>query len=124
AAASAQDAASRTEQIEQAEQAKSEAMKPAAAGKAEAYVARISDMFLSGQMHWHAFWQNAYSGGGFTVGAGYTRFVSSYNWLDVRGSITPTGYKRIEAEFFAPGLFKRRGTLSVIGRRRDAPPPA
>jgi len=115
-----QDVASRTELIEQAEQAKSEAMKPAAPGKAEAYVARISDAFLSGQMHWHAFWQNAYSGGGFTVGAGYTRFVSAYNTVDVRGSITPSGYKRLEAEFLAPDLFKRRGILSVIGGWREA----
>ena len=78
-------------------------------------MARISDAFLSGQMHWHAFWQNAYSGGGFTVGAGYTQYVSPYNFLDVRGSITPSGYKRLEAEFIAPELFVRRGTLRVLG---------
>jgi hypothetical protein len=116
----AQAASSRAGQIEQAAEAKSEALKPAAPGKAEAYVARISDAFLSGQMHWHAFWQNAYSGGGFTVGAGYTRYVSSYNWIDVRGSITPSGYKRLEAQFFAPDLFRRRGTLSVLGGWREA----
>jgi len=120
AALAAQDPPSRERAIEEAEQAKFEALKPAAPGKAEAYVARISDMFLSGQMHWHAFWQNAYSGGGFTVGAGYTRYVSSYNWIDVRGSITPSGYKRLEAQFFAPDLFKRRGTLSVLGGWREA----
>jgi hypothetical protein len=119
-AAFAQEPGSRTEAIEQAEQAKSEALKPATPGKAEAYVARISDAFLSGQMHWHAFWQNAYSGGGFTLGAGYTRYVSSYNWIDVRGSVTFSGYKRLETEFFAPDLFKRRGTLSVIGGWREA----
>ncbi|HXI28810.1 MAG TPA: hypothetical protein VNG89_10310 [Vicinamibacterales bacterium] len=119
-AAFAQEPASRTEAIEQAEQAKSDALKPATPGKAEAYVARISDAFLSGQMHWHAFWQNAYSGGGFTLGAGYTRYVSSYNWIDVRGSVTFSGYKRLETEFFAPDLFKRRGTLSVIGGWREA----
>jgi hypothetical protein len=119
-AVSAQEAASRTELIEQAEQAKSEALKPATPGKAEAYVARISDTLLSGQMHWHAFWQNAYSGGGFTVGAGYTRFVSPYNTIDVRGSITPSGYKRLEAELLAPTVFKRHGSLSVIGGWREA----
>ena len=119
-AAFAQEPGSRTEAIEQAEQAKSDALKPATPGKAEAYVARISDAFLSGQMHWHAFWQNAYSGGGFTLGAGYTRYVSSYNWIDVRGSVTFSGYKRLETEFFAPDLFKRRGTLSVIGGWREA----
>src|SRR5712672_2407464 len=89
------DAASRAALIEQAEQTKFETLTPAAPGKAEAYVSRISDMFLSGQLHWHAFWQNAYSGGGFTLGAGYSSYVSSYNLLDVRGSITFSRYKRL-----------------------------
>src|SRR5947209_11008216 len=92
-AQNAPDASSRAALIEQAEQAKFETLTPAAPGKAEAYVARISDVFLSGQMHWHLFWQNAYSGGRFTVGAGYLRHVSAYNTMDVRASITPSGYK-------------------------------
>jgi hypothetical protein len=116
----AQSADSRAATIEQAEAAKSAHLTPAAGGKAEAYVTRISDIFLSGQMHWHAFWQNAYSGGGFTLGAGYTEYVSSYNLLDVRGSITFSGYKRLEAEFLAPQVFGRRGTLSVLGGWREA----
>ncbi len=111
---------SRAAAIADAERAKAEHMAPAAPGKAEAYVTRISDIFLSGEMHWHAFWQNAYSGGGFTLGAGYSRYVSSYNLLDVRGSITFSGYKRMEAEFLAPELFGRRGTLSVLGGWREA----
>jgi len=111
---------SRTAVIEQAQAAKAEHLTPAAAGKAEAYFTRISDMLLSGQMNWHAFWQNAYSGGGFTLGAGYTKYVSSYNLLDVRGSYTFSGYKRAEAEFIAPELFERRGRLSVLGGWREA----
>jgi hypothetical protein len=121
AAANAQDdVTSRTELIEKEQQAKAETLKPAAPGKAEAYVTRISDALLNGNMHWHAFWQNAYSGGGFTVGAGYTQFVSGYNTIDVRGSITPSGYKRLESEFIAPEIFGRRGTLSVLGGWREA----
>jgi hypothetical protein len=120
AALAAQDPPSREHAIEEAEQAKSELLTPAKAGKAEAYVARISDTFLSGQMHWHAFWQNAYSGGGFTVGAGYVHHVTPYNWLDVRGSITPSGYKRMEAQFFAPEVWHRRGTFSLLGGWREA----
>ena len=114
------DPQTRSGLIEQQEADKAATLAPAKPGKAEAYVARISDAFLSGQMHWHAFWQNAYSGGGFTVGAGYTQYVSPYNFLDVRGSITPSGYKRLEAEFIAPELFVRRGTLRVLGGWREA----
>jgi len=119
----AQETASPTSRealLEQAEQAKAEQLTPAQPGKAEAYVTRISDTLLSGQMHWHAFWQNAYSGGGFTLGAGYMRHVSPYNLLDVRGSITFSGYKRIEAQFFAPEMFGRRASLSVLGGWREA----
>ena len=119
-AADAQDVTSRAALIQEAEQTKSESLRPAEPDKAEAYVARLSDALLSGDMHWHAFWTNAYSGGGFTLGAGYMRHVSSYNLIDLRGSITPSGYKRIEAQFFAPELFARRGTLSVLGGWREA----
>jgi len=112
--------ASRAALIEQEEQAKFEHLAPAAPGKAEAVVTRISDTFLAGNLHWHAFWQNAYSGGGFTLGAGYLTHVSAYNFLDVRGSYTFSGYKRLESQFIAPELFKRRGTLSVLGGWREA----
>jgi hypothetical protein len=115
-----QTASSRTALIEQAEAAKAEHLKPAQRGKAEEYVSRISDALLGGQMHWHTFWESAYSGGGFTLGAGYTHFVSSYNTVDVRGSITFSGYKRIESELLAPELFARRGRLSVLGGWREA----
>jgi hypothetical protein len=106
--------------IEQEEQAKFEQLTPTQPGKAEAYVTRISDAFLAGDLHWHAFWQNAYSGGGFTLGAGYLSHVSAYNTLDVRASFTFSGYKRLEAQFIAPELFGRRGTLSVLGGWREA----
>src|SRR3954466_2000941 len=120
ATAAAQDAPSRATLIQQAEQARFEALTPAAPDKAEAYVARVSDAFLSGNMHLHAFWTNAYSGGGFTLGAGYLQHVGSYNLLDVRGSLTPSGYKRFEAQFFAPDVFRRRGTFSLLGGWRQA----
>lgn len=119
-AQSAAQPASRIALIEQEQAAKAQALKPASVGAAERYVTDISEIMLSGQMHWHPFWQSAYSGGGFTIGAGYLKFLSPYNTLDVRGSITPSGYKRLEAQFLAPGIFTRRGTLSVLGGWREA----
>ena len=38
----------------------------------------------------------------------------------MRGSYSLLGYKRAEAEFIAPRLFNRRGTLSVLGGWREA----
>jgi hypothetical protein len=110
----------RTGLIEQQQAEKAASMRIAKPDKAEAYVTRISDVFLAGQMHWHTFFHSAYSGGGFTMGAGYTQFVGSTNTLDTRGSITFTGYKRLESEFIAPNLFGRRATFSAIGGWREA----
>ncbi len=47
--------------------------------------------------------------------------MSSFNFVDVRGSYSTANYKRVEAEFVAPRLFHRRGELSVLGGWRDAP---
>jgi hypothetical protein len=54
------------------------------------------------------------------LGAGYRQHASSYNSVDLRGSYTFKGYKRLEAEFLAPRLFDRRGILSVRGGWREA----
>src|SRR5262249_38323586 len=84
-AASAQEPTTREAVIEDAQTVKSQNLTPARAGKAEEYVSNLMDAFLSGQVKWHPFWQSAYTGGGFTLGAGYRAFVSPYNTLDVRG---------------------------------------
>ena len=118
----AQDLAttSRTAVIEQAKAEKVAASRPYEPGKVEAAIDRAEDILRTGGLHWHPFFDSAYAGGGFTLGAGYRRFVSPYNTIDLRGSITFSGYKRIEAEFLAPRLFDRRGRLSVIGGWREA----
>ncbi len=103
-----------------AQKAKAGELKPYEVGRVEAWVDNLEDAMLSGRANWHPFFESAYAGGGFTVGAGYIHHVSSYNTVDVRGSITPSGYKRIEAEFLAPRLFNRHGVLSVIGGWREA----
>jgi Omp85 superfamily domain len=116
--ARAQD--TREAEIAKAKAEKAKALHPYVPSKAETYIDRAENLLLTGGLHWHPFFDSAYAGGGFTLGAGYRRFVSSYNTVDLRGSITFSGYKRIEAEFLAPRLFDRRGVLSVIGGWREA----
>jgi hypothetical protein len=120
AASAGQEPTSRAATIEQAEAEKAAALHPFKPDKVEAAVNRISDVLLNTERHWHSFWSSAYSGGGFPIGIGYQRFVSPYNVVDVRGSVTASGYKRIEAEFIAPRLFERRGALSIVGGWREA----
>src|SRR3954467_13239111 len=121
--AAAQDApaaTSRTEALEQAKATKSTALGEYRPGPVESAIDRAEDLLLTGRLHVHPFFTSAYSGGGFTLGGGYITYVGSYNTLDTRGSITLTGYKRIESEFIAPRLFNRRARLSLLGGWREA----
>ena len=121
-AASAQQPAAdtRAARVAAEQQEKAKQLKPYEPNKAEVWVAKLEEQFITGSLHWHPFFTSAYAGGGFTLGAGYLTHVSSYSTIDVRGSYTISGYKRIESEFVAPRLFGRRGRLSVIGGWREA----
>ena len=109
----------REQAIEQAQAEKDKVLHPVVPTKAEYWLDK-AESILSDGMRWHPFFENAYSGGGFTLGAGYAFYLGSYSFLDVRGSYTITGYKRLEAEYLAPRLFNRRGKLSLLGGWRDA----
>ena len=120
ARAQSPEAGTRAAQIAAQQQEKAQATKPYEPNKAEVWVKKLEEQFLTGALHWHPFFDSAYAGGGFTLGAGYARYVSAYNTIDLRGSWTPSGYLRFESEFLAPRLFDRRGVLSVIGGWREA----
>jgi hypothetical protein len=119
-AVDAQDLATRAAEIEQTQTEKAAALHPFTPNKAEEWVNRAFNMMLSAQLHLHPFFTSPYSGGGFVVGAGYMRYVSPYNLVDVRGAITPSGYKRVETELLAPRLLHRTSRLSLVGGWREA----
>jgi hypothetical protein len=119
-AAQESDATTRQAVIEQEQAAKVPTLHPYVPNKGEKLANKAEDILVSGGLHWHPFFTSAYSGGGFTLGMGYMHHVSAYNTIDVRGSYTITAYKRIEAEFVAPRLFNRRGSLSILGGWREA----
>ena len=105
--------------VSEAQAVKSTELHPYVRGKAEAYLDRAETILTTG-VRLHPYFESAYSGGGFTLGAGYRTYIGSYNTVDVRGSITPSGYKRVEGEFLAPRLMNRRAALSLIGGWREA----
>jgi hypothetical protein len=118
----AQDAqpSTREAEIEQAQAEKVKTLRPYVPGKLEGLLNRAEDILVNGVPRWHPYFESAYYGGGLTLGAGYAHHVSPYNMLDVRGTYTILGYKRFEAEFTAPRLFHRRGSLSLVGGWREA----
>ena len=71
-------------------------------------------------MHWHPFFNSAYSGGGFTLGAGYATFVSPTTPSTCAAASRSPATSGLESEFRAPRLFDRRGVLSVLGGWREA----
>ncbi len=121
-AAGAQESQAPTREaaIEQAQAEKVKALHPYEPNKAEKFLDEFEKVLSTGGLRWHPFFESAYSGGGFTLGAGYSPFVSSYNRVDVRGSYTIAGYKRAEVEFTAPRMFNRRAALSLLGGWREA----
>jgi Omp85 superfamily domain len=114
------EATTRGSAIEQAQAEKVPTLHPYVPGKAEALLNKAEDLLVNAVPSWHPFFESADYGGGFTLGAGYAHHVSPYNMFDVRGSYTVLGYKRLEAEFTAPRLFHRRGSLTVVGGWREA----
>jgi len=114
------ETATRAAVIEQEQSEKAKDLQPYVPGKSEALLNKFEAILTGGVPKWHPFLDSAYSGGGFTLGLGYLHFVSPYNQIDLRGSYSALGYKRVEAEFSAPRLFHRRGELTVLGGWREA----
>jgi hypothetical protein len=113
-------APTREQAIAQEQAAKAKTSHPPVPNKGEKIFQQIDAMLTGGQLKWHPFFENAYSGGGFTLGAGRNIFVSPYNFIDARASYSIANYKRVEAEFVAPRMWDRRGKLSVLGGWREA----
>jgi hypothetical protein len=107
----------RAAQIEQEQKAK--VVRPYQAGTVEKWLDWAEGTLTTGSGA-HPFFESAYRGGGFTLGAGYLKYVNPYDTVDVRGSLTLKGYKRIEAEFIDPELFGWPVRLSILGGWRDA----
>jgi hypothetical protein len=113
-------ATTREAAVEKAQADKVKTLHPYVPNKGERIFARIDTVLVGGTLRWHPFFDNAYSGGGFTLGVGHVSYVSGYNYIDVRGSYSIAGYKRAEVEFVAPRMFNRRASLSVLGGWREA----
>src|SRR5579862_9092728 len=120
ARAQAPEPATRAAAIEQAEAEKSQMLHPQVPSPAEQVMGKAEEILTSTENNWHPFFESALPEGGFPFGSGFARHVSSYNTIDLRGSYTIKGYARAEAEFTAPRLFHRRGSLSVLGGWREA----
>src|SRR5690349_24566880 len=74
AAALAQDT-TRAAEVAAAQAEKAQRLVPYEPGKAERIAADIQDRLLETPQGWYPYFDSVYSGGGFTAGAGYRRFI-------------------------------------------------
>ena len=95
----------------QAEKAKDS--RPYEPNAAEGFIEKLDQHLRSGHVSWHPYVATAYSGAGFTLGAGYTKFIGDYSTVDARGSMSLSGSKRVELEAVFPRLLERRAVLKV-----------
>jgi hypothetical protein len=113
-------AETRQSTIENAAGEKSKSLHPYEVTFAEKVIAAIERPLTNQTVRWHPYFRNAYTGGGFAAGLGYTFHTSAYSTVDVRGSYSISSYKLAEAEYVSPRLFDRRGELTILGGWRDA----
>ena len=106
--------------IEKAAAEKAKSLHPYEVTFGERVIAAIERPLTNQTVRWHPYFRNAYEGGGFAAGLGYTFHTSAYSTLDVRGSYSINSFKLAEAEYVSPRLFDRRGELTILGGWRDA----
>ncbi len=68
----------------------------------------------------YPYFESVYSGGGFTLGAGYRRFTGDRTQWSVAGLYSIAGYKLIEASTTSPGHWRGRLDLRGAAGWRDA----
>ena len=109
AAASAQDSRAGTIIAEQAE--KATRLAPRVPSTAERMIDTLRRATIEDPSGFYPYFGSVYSGGGFTVGAGYRQFLGDRAHWNVAGLISAKRYKLVEASALFPGL--REGRLDV-----------
>jgi hypothetical protein len=116
--AAAQD--SRAAEIEAEQAKKAAALKAYEPSAAERWAVKLREEFLLQPSGFYPYFASVYSGGGFTLGAGYRQFYGDRTHWDVKGLYSIKGYKFIEASTDSWGHVE--GRLDLHGRAgwRDA----
>lgn len=117
-AASAQD--TRTAIIEAAQAKKLTESAPYTPNKAERIAADVQKRLFGTPQGLYPWFDSVYSGGGFTLGAGYRAFYGDRTFLDVRGLYSVKAYKLFEVATDSPGHARGHLDIRASGGWRDA----
>jgi hypothetical protein len=117
-AASAQDSRAAVIGAEQAEKAR--ALVPYVPNAAERTLVTLQRKVLQDPSGIYPLFGSVYSGGGFTLGAGYRRFYGDRTHADVKGLLSFKGYKQVEVSTDSWGHADGRLDLHARAGWRDA----
>jgi hypothetical protein len=93
---------------------------PYVPNKAEALVSQWTQKLLGGGSGFYPYFDSVYSGGGFTLGAGYRYYVGDRTTWFTQGLYSLSSYKLIESGLSSPGHLNGRAGWQVLGGYRDA----
>ena len=110
--AQAQDSRAAIIEAEQAEKAKT--LKPYVASGAEKALVTLQREFLGDPNGLYPLFASVYSGGGFTLGAGYRRFYGDRTHADLKGLYSAKNYKLVEVS--TDSLGHAQGRLDLHAR--------
>ena len=119
-AAPAAGQSSRAEAIAQQEAAKAKKLAPFKPNKAEALVATVEGILLGNPSGFYPFFGSVWSGGGFTLGAGYRQFRGDNTFFDIKGLYSFKNYKYIETTAATLGLAEGKVNIGAHLGWRDA----
>jgi hypothetical protein len=117
-AAAAQDSRAATVATEQAEKAKT--LQPHVPTTLERKILQLKHEFLKEPSGVYPYFGSVYSGGGFTLGAGYRLFYGDRTHADVKGMYSLKGYKLVEVSTDSWGHVDGRLDLHARAGWRDA----
>ena len=114
----AQDSRAAVVAAEQAEKVK--ALQPYAPSGVERRVVQLKREFLEDPSGFYPYFGSVYSGGGFTLGAGYRTFYGDRSHTDLKGMYSAKNYKLIEVSTDSWGHADGRLNLHARAGWRDA----
>ena len=118
AAAAAQETRAGTIAVEQAE--KATRLAPHVPHWGENLLLSVRQSLVEQPSGFYPYFDSVYSGGGFTLGAGYRHFTGDRTQWNVAGLYSAKGYKLVEAVATSPGHFSGHLDLRGTALWRDA----
>ena len=110
----------RTDVLAEEQREKAGALTPWGPGRVESAVIKLKQDLIDSPSGLYPTFDSVYSGGGFTLGAGYRQYYTPTTFWNVKGMYSIKGYNLIEGSTTSQGWLGGRLDWTAYGGRRDA----